>query len=50
MVLGGEATAYHDPAKGVPEQLDRSGTRKAQVLYKYRDHWSYQNLFPASLS
>ena len=44
IVVNREAIAHHDPAKGIPQQLDRGRRRAAQALQKHRHHGGRQPL------
>ena len=48
VVVGGEAIAHDNAAKGVPEQLDRSVRRAAQALHKHRHHGGHHDPLPAA--
>jgi hypothetical protein len=49
-VVGEEAIAHRDPAKGVLQQLDRRGGRRAQPLHQQRHHWGDHHPLPAAFA
>ena len=50
MVVGREAIAHHNPAKGAAEQLDGGGCGSAQALDEHRHHCSDHDPLPAPLA